>query len=97
MAKAKAQIEQAAEEKKRHPLDGFIHHQGRALEETGKALVSLLPRDFRDHAGKALDESKAGLEYLVDGVVDTLESGLDQLRSKPKEDEPKDKVKVDVE
>lgn len=81
----------------RPPLKAFVKHQGRALEETGKALVSLLPKGFRDHAGNALDESKQGFGVLFDGVIDTVESGLDKLRTKPKGESGKDKVKVDVE
>ena len=97
MAKAKAQPETPPQEKTRTGLDGFIHHQGKAVEETGKALVSLLPKDFRTHVGNAVGECRASFEVLADGVIDTVESGLDRLRSKPKEDEDTAKVKVEVE
>ena len=78
------------------PLKAFVKHQGKAIEETGKAFVALLPKGFRDHAGNALEESKQGFGVLVDGVIDTVESGLDKLRTK-KTDPGKDKVRVDVE
>jgi len=81
----------------RKPLDAFVHHQVQALEETGKAFVSLLPKDFREHAGNALNEARTSWEVLFDGVIDTLESGMNKLRRKPKEAPRKDKVKVDVE
>lgn len=87
----------AAKKETRKPLDAFVRHQVRALEETGKALVSLLPKEFRDHAGNAVDEARASWGALFDGVIDTVETGLDKLRSKPKEEPSKDKVKVDVE
>jgi hypothetical protein len=97
MAKAKAQPETPPQEKDRTGLDGFIHHQGKAFEETGKALASLLPKEFRTHVGNAVEECRAGFEVLTDGVIDTVESGLGRLRSKPKEEEDTTKVKVEVE
>ena len=92
-----ARLEPATQEKQRTGLDGFIHHQGKAIEETGKAFASLLPKDFRTHVGKAVDECRASWEVLADGVIDTVESGLNHLRSKPKEEEDTTKVKVEVE
>ncbi|MBN2303443.1 MAG: hypothetical protein JXQ72_03135 [Anaerolineae bacterium] len=88
--------------KERSPLSAFAHHQLNALEETGKAFAALLPKDFRDHAGSAIKETRNSWGALVDGVVDTVEGGLDKLRSKPKtgkdaDEGGKDKVKVDVE
>lgn len=86
-----------ANTQERTPLEAFLHHQGRALEETGRALASLLPREFRTHAGNALDESCASFKVLVDGVIDGVQDTLDWLRSTPAGDEPgKEKVKVDV-
>jgi hypothetical protein len=97
MTKAKTQPEPPPQEKQRTGLDGFVHHQGKAIEETGKALASLLPKDFRTHVGNAVGECRASFEVLADGVIDTVESGLDRLRSKPKEEEDTTKVKVEVE
>lgn len=81
----------------RPPLKAFLEHQGKALEETGKALAELLPKGFRDHAEAALDESKQGFEVLFDSVIDTVDEGLERLRRNPKSDQAKDKVKVKVE
>ncbi len=97
MAKAKTQPETPPQEKNRTGLDGFIHHQGKAIEETGKAFVSLLPKEFRTHVGNAVGECRASFEVLADGVIDTFGSGLDRLRSRPKEEEDTTKVKVEVE
>ena len=84
--------------KKRSPLEGFVHHQGKAMEESGKALAGLLPKDFRDHAVNAVDEAKTSWKVLFDGVIDTVESGLDKLRSNAENDLPgKEKVQVEVE
>jgi cytochrome c556 len=97
MTKARTKPESPTQEKPRSGLDAFIHHQGKALEETGKAFASLLPKDFRTHAGNAVEECMASFEALADGVIDTVECGLDKLRTKPKEDDDTAKVKVEVE
>jgi hypothetical protein len=98
MAKAKVQPETPPQEKERTGLEGFIHHQGKAFEETGKALASLLPKEFRTHVGNAVGECRASFDILADGVIDVVESGLDRLRTKPKEEEEDTtKVKVEVE
>jgi len=97
MVKAKSQSEKKAGAAPRKPLDAFVHHRRRALEETGKAFVSLLPEDFRTHAANALDETRASWEAVFDGVLDTLECGVDKLRSRPKAGDDKEKVRVEVE
>lgn len=84
------------ETKKRPPLSAFLHHQGRAVEETGKAFLSLLPKDFRDHANNALEESKQGFEALFGSVIETVESGLDSLRSERKDAPGKEKIEVEI-
>ena len=97
MTKARTQPEAAPQrEERRTGLKGFVYHQSKMVEETGKALVSLLPREFRTHAGNAVKESRTSFAALADGVVDSLEAGLDKLRSKPKQEDP-GKVKVEVE
>jgi hypothetical protein len=97
MAKAKTKPETPPQEKARSGLDAFIHHQGKAIEETGRAFASLLPKEFRTHVGNAVDECKASFDILADGVIGTVESGLDRFRSKPKEEDDSGKVKVEVE
>jgi hypothetical protein len=96
MTKAKTHPETPSQEKPRSSLEAFLSHQCKAAEETGKAFVSLLPKDFRTHAGNAVEECKASFEILADGVIDTVDTGLARLRSKPKEDDS-GKVKVEVE
>jgi hypothetical protein len=97
MVKAKSKPEQESGQGERSTLDAFVHHQGRALEETGKAFASLLPGEFRTHVGSALEESRASFKVLFDGLIDTVECGLDKLRGTPKDEPGKDKVKVEVE
>ena len=95
MTKAKSE-EPTQEAASRSPLEAFIHHQGRALEETGKAFASLLPKDFRTHVGNALQETKAGAEVVFDAVIDSVQCTLDKLSPAHSEEPGKDKIKVDV-
>jgi len=97
MVKRKETPEVATEAAKpKSPLSAFVEHQTAALEQTGKAFASLLPKEFREHTNRALEEGRAGWEALFDGIIDGVERGLDKLRSTPSEDEP-NKVKVEVE
>ena len=43
------------------PLEQFIFHQRRGLEEFGKAMESLLPPGFREHTQAAGNEFANGL------------------------------------
>ncbi len=58
---------------KHDPLNDFLRHQQRAFEETGKALESLLPPDFRDHSREAGREFGKGMKVLFDAALDGLE------------------------
>lgn len=100
MTNAEMQPETIPAAKKQSPLGAFLKHQQAALEETGKAIVSLFPREFREHAQKAMDENRASVEVLWDGLIDGVESSLDKMRAKAKDIDPSQtqgKVKVDVE
>ena len=54
------------------PLDAFFRHQRKALEETGKALDSLLPPDFKEHSAEAGREFAKGFRILIDAAIDEL-------------------------
>jgi hypothetical protein len=96
MARAKSKTTEP--EPKRSPLSAFVHHQQKAVGETGKAIGSLFPKEFREHTGKAFEEGKAGVTALINGVVDGVEQVLEKLRcSSGEEAESKTKVKVEVE
>jgi hypothetical protein len=84
------------------PIDEFIEHQKRALEETGKAIESLLPPDFVKHAKEAQKEFLAGFKVLADTFVDEMEKVAKKTEDKAAEDDKpsttgKTKVKVQVE
>lgn len=54
------------------PLEQFLFHQRRALEETGKALESLLPPGFREHTQAAGNEFATGFRVLIDAAIDEI-------------------------
>lgn len=87
----------------RNPIDGFLYHQRRALEETGKALDALIPPGFREHGAEAGREFAKGFKVLVDAAIVELEKmskEMDKARSegsdRPSTTGPT-KVKVQVE
>lgn len=92
-----------AEPKSSTPIDQFIEHQRRALEETGKAIESLLPPDFVSHAKEAQKEFIAGFKVLADTFIDEMEKVAKKVETKKADDEDKPsttgkaKVKVQVE
>lgn len=57
------------DEESRTPFEGFLYHQRRALEETGKALESLLPEGFRTHGTNASKEFTEGFRVLIDAAM----------------------------
>jgi hypothetical protein len=64
------------------PMERFFYHQRRALEETAKALESLLPPGFKEHATEASREFSKGFRILVDATIDELK------KVSEKEEEP---------
>ncbi len=97
MTKARTQPEAAPpREERRTGLKGFVYHQSKMVEETGKALVSLLPQRV-PHARRQRREGVPHQLRRPGGWCrGSLEAGLDKLRSKPKPEDP-GKVKVEVE
>lgn len=95
------------------PLDAFINHQKKALEEGSKAIESLLPEGFREHGKEAGKEFARGFKVLVDAAVGELEKASRELdkqfrqrsqnKPSPSQDDDKPsttgatKVKVQVE
>jgi len=54
------------------PLEQFIFHQRRGLEEFGKAMESLLPPRFKEHTHAAGNEFAAGFRVLIDAAIDEI-------------------------
>ena len=64
--------EDAAEQEDKTPLEQFIYHQRRGLEEFGKAMESLLPPGFREHTHAAGNEFATGFRVLIDAAIDEI-------------------------
>jgi hypothetical protein len=85
------------------PFDQFLYHQRKALEETGKALESLLPPGFKDHSNEAGREFVKGFKVLVDATIDELKKVSEKAEEEMGEDDDrpsttgKTKVRVEVE
>ena len=101
MAKKETQIPETESEETKTPIDEFLEHQKRAVEEMSKALEALLPEGFREHGAEASREFTKGFKVLVDAAISELEKV-----SKKVEEEAEDKrtsttgrtkVKVQVE
>ena len=56
------------------PLEQFIFHQRRGLEEFGKAMESLLPPRFKEHTHAAGNEFATGFRVLIDAAIDEIKN-----------------------
>jgi len=101
------EMDNQAEGEFESPFEEFLYHQRRALEETGKALESLLPEGFRTHGSNASKEFTKGFRVLVDAAVDEMRKASSKHTSEEdagdegEDDTPpsstgKTKVKVEV-
>ena len=64
--------EEPAGEEAQNPLEQFIFHQRRGLEEFGRAMESLLPPGFREHTHAAGNEFATGFRVLIDAAIDEI-------------------------
>lgn len=64
--------EQPESEDAKTPLEQFIFHQRRGLEEFGKAMESLLPPGFKEHTQAAGSEFATGFRVLIDAAIDEI-------------------------
>jgi len=94
------QAEQPAAEEAQNPLDEFLTHQRRAVEEMGKAIEALLPEGFREHGSEASKEFAKGFKVLVDAAIGELEKVSkkveEEAESKRASTTGRTKVKVQV-
>jgi hypothetical protein len=87
------------------PINEFLRHQRKALEETGKALDALVPPGFKEHGSEAGREFIKGFKVLVDAAITELEKAAKEMEKRQPDDEGGDrpsstgpsKVKVQVE
>ena len=64
--------EEPEDDEAQTPLEQFIFHQRRGLEEFGKAMESLLPPGFTEHTQKAGNEFATGFRVLIDAAIDEI-------------------------
>ena len=64
--------EDAADPEEKTPLEQFIYHQRRGLEEFGKAMESILPPGFKTHTQAAGNEFATGFRVLIDAAIDEI-------------------------
>lgn len=64
--------EESVSDEEQTPLEQFIFHQRRGLEEFGKAMESLLPPRFKEHTQAAGVEFATGFRVLIDAAIDEI-------------------------
>lgn len=88
------------------PLEQFVQHQRRALEETGKAIETFLPPGFKEHSSEAGRHFVQGFKILVDAAIQEMEKASKEIDERRRQqgdssDRPattgRTKVKVEVE
>ncbi len=83
-----------------NPFHEFVQHQRIALEELGRAIESLLPKEFREHTHKAGRAFIDSFRALVDATRETVENVARQASDdddKQKADSPNPtKIKVEL-
>ena len=62
------------------PLEAFIYHQRRALEETSKALDALIPPDVREHSSEAGRQFVKSFKVLVDAAISEIEKAANKVQ-----------------
>lgn len=70
------------------PLEQFIFHQRRGLEEFGKAMESLLPPGFKEHTQAAGSEFATGFRVLIDAAIDEIKKASEVEDHKDAEQDP---------
>ena len=71
------------ETRKGTPLNEFIEHQRKAMDEACQAVDALIPPDFRTHSRAAREEFLMSFKVLVDGVASTVDKELNRMRTNP--------------
>jgi hypothetical protein len=76
----------------------FVQHQRIAIEELGKAVESLFPKEFREHTRNAGQAFIDAFRSLFDAAREDLEQMMKRRsENKEKSGETATKVKVEIE
>jgi hypothetical protein len=76
---------EAMPEKAPGVFEVFIDHQRKALSEAEKALESLLPEGFREHAESAIKEVIEGYRRLFNAGIDQIISAVQRAKASTEE------------
>jgi hypothetical protein len=101
---AQPEAASAAPDAERTPLQGFVHHQRKAIEAALKALGAFIPPDFRKYSREAREEYLKSFKVLIEGARASVEREIKRARGEKSDgDQPtrpsttgKTKVKVEV-
>ncbi len=74
----------------KNPLDAFLRHQRKALEETGKAIDALVPPGFKEHGEEARREFVKGVKVLVDAAISEMEKASREVEKNFNRQRPTD-------
>ena len=86
----------ADEKNTQKPIDEFMEHQKRAIDEAGKALEALIPPEFREHGKAAVNESIEGFRVLLNSMLDDFKAEVNKDDDEGKSGSGGTKVKVEV-
>ena len=71
-----------------NPLEQFVEHQKKAIEESVKAVDALLPEGFKTHGEAARKEFFKGFKVLVDAAISELEKANREFEKQRKATQP---------
>ncbi len=83
MANTKVKEEEVVEENEAmNALEAFMEHQRTALNETRKALESLVPVAFREHSTAAFNEAMEGYRSLFNTMIDEINDNVKKVTTR---------------
>lgn len=68
-------------------FSAFMEHQRNAITEAGKALMSLIPNDFKEHGQSAFNEILDAYRALFNATIDEITSAVKRVRPDSGSDE----------
>lgn len=75
-----------AEAKDKNAFETFLEHQRQAISEASKALISLIPADFKDHGQTAIKEMIEGYRKLFNATFDEISGVVSNFTGKSSEE-----------
>jgi hypothetical protein len=76
-------------------FSAFVEHQRNAINEAGKALLSLIPNNFKEHGQSAFNELIEAYRALFNATVDEITNAVKRVRPDGSVAEEAQEVKPD--